>query len=316
MVYDALNFASAPRYKAGIGLASDMGILIPNGRVVAFVRSGGVSDGMHQDVRDLLHTTLNRGLAQARLSGDTVVVLPDHAENISAADQMTNLSAGNRILGMGDGTNRPTFTWTAATSTFLFDVANVTLDNCILEMAPTSNGGVTVAAPITVSAAGCAITNCQIQFGGDSNDIVTNGITTTAAADDFNFSHNFCYGATTAEAVSFLKIVGADRLVMVGNYIAGATTTTSGGVLLFATTESLDIYLKDNIYINRKGSSTCAVVGLAAVSGVSHQEHFGYLDTSSKTAWLTSTGIMVFHRPTVTNTAGNTGTEVVGTVST
>jgi len=70
-----------------------------------------------------------------------------------------------------------------------------------------------------------------------------------------------------------------------------------------------------NVYINRIALSQCAVTGLANVSGVSYEEHFAYLDTASLTPWLTSTGIMSFHRPTVSNNVGDTGTEVVGTVS-
>lgn len=301
----------------GGGSRSEFGQLLPpGGRVAAYVRSGGVSDQDDEQIRRLLVTTLNAGLARCRSGkGDVVMVLPDHSESINSADKMSSLVAGTKIVGCGDGNLRPTFTWTAAGATFLFDVANVSLSNCILKLADSGNAGVTVAAPITVSAAGCSIVGCRIMFGDDANDIVTIGITTTASADDFTFSGNTCIGATAAECTTFLQIVGADRLVMHDNYIAGATSAAGVGIVRFATTASTDIDLRRNVYINRKALSQCAVTGLAGVSGVSHQEHFAYLDTASLTPWLTSTGIMTFHRPTVTNTAGETGTEVVGVVS-
>ena len=291
-------------------------ILPPTTRVAAFVRSGGIQDGDSEFIRNNLVTTLDAGLKRCRSGlGDYVYVLPDHSENVSSADQMSSLVAGTRIVGLGAGTLRPTLTWTAAAATFLFDVANVSLSNFVLKFATSDNGGVTVAAPITVSAAGCSITGCDIRFGDDANDIVTIGVTTTAAADDFTFSNNHCVAATAAECTTFMNIIGCDRLRMHDNYIAGATSNVAVGIVRFATTASLNVDLRRNFYANRKALSTCAVTGLAACSGVSHDEHFHYLDTSSLTPWLTSTGIMSFHRPTVTNTAGETGTETVGTVS-
>lgn len=309
------NFADSPRYTIGAGLASEMGVFIPTGDVVAYVHSGGVVDGMHEDVRTKLYTTLNAGLAQARASqGDIVVVLPGHSENVSSADQMSNLVAGTRIIGLGYGTLRPTLTWTVAAATFLFDVANVSLSNFILNLASSGNAGVTVAAPITISGAGCSISNCQINFGADADDIVTIGITVTG--DDVEFMSNHCIGATAgAVGTSFMDLNAAHRFKMYDCIIEGASSGVAVGLMRFVTAASLNVDLRRNTYINRLALSTCAVTGLAAVSGTSREEHFAYLDTASLTPWLTSTGIMTFHRPTVTNTAGETGSEAVGTVS-
>jgi hypothetical protein len=102
---------------------------------------------------------------------------------------------------------------------------------------------------------------------------------------------------------------------MEDNVFHGATSSTSVGIVRFATTASLGIVLKRNAYLNNKAASTAAVTGLASTTGVSIDEHFHYLDNASLTCWLTSTGAMTFHRPTVCNQNGETGTEVAGTVS-
>lgn len=291
-------------------------LLPPNQRVAAYVHNSGAVDGDHQYFlhgQAPLYTDLNSAFALCRSGkGDVVVVMPGHTENIDSADDMDNLVAGTQIIGLGTGNMRPTFTWSTAGSTFLFDVDDVKLSNCILNLEP-GTGTVTVAAPITVSGDGCAITNCQIRFSTDADNKTTQGITVTG--DDFTFNNNICYGATAGECTAFMDVNAAHRLVMIGNYIAGATSNVAVGLLRFVTAASLNVYLKDNVYINRKALSTCCVTGLAAVSGVSINESFNYLDTASLTPWLTSTGIMHFHRPTVTNTAGETGSEVVGTVS-
>lgn len=258
-------------------------------------------------------------LAHASL-GTLVNVLPGHVQSVDAADWMsaTGTKTGIVFRGHGDVGTRPVLNWSTATSTWLFDTAGIWIENMNLNMAGglALTAALTVAAPITVSAAGCGIRNCLINMGIDADQIVTNGITTTAAGDDLWLENNTMYGATAAECTSMLKLVGADRLVMLNNYIAGATSSTGAGVVLFATTASLDIYSQGNTFINRKALSTAAITGLANVSGVSRDDHVSYLDDTSKTAWLTSTGIMTFHRPTVTNLAGETGTESVGNVST
>ena len=311
MFFPSLSTASFP---GGVDLGTAI-VLPPGGEVRAYVRSTGPADGDPLDLNNKLVTTLNAGLARCRASrGDVVVVLPGHTESIATADAWSSLVAGTTILGIGRGTLRPTFTWTATGSTVLFNVANVTIQNCILNMDPGS-GSVTVAAPITVSAAGCKFINCQGRFSTDANSKVTIGITTDANADELGIHGCHFYGATAGECTTFLDLIGVDRLHITDSVFEGATSAVAVGIVRFATTASLNIRLERNVYINRKASSTCAVTGLSGVSGMSHQEHFGYLDTSSLTPWLTSTGIMVFHRPTVSNTAGDTGSEVVGTVS-
>ncbi len=290
--------------------------LAPGAKIASYVhKTAGVHDINLMLLNSRFDVTVALGVAEARASmGDAVVVLPGHTENFAGADALANLVAGTRIIGTGVAELRPQFTWSATSATVLLNVANATIENCILLLAATGVG--TTTAPITVSAAGCAITDCRILFSFDANDIVTVGITTDANADDFTFSRNHCHGATAGEVTTFMDIIGVDRLVMEDNYIQGATSNTGVGIVRFASTASTDIRLVRNYYGNLKASSTCSVTGLAAVTGVSMQEHFHYLDTTSKTPWLTSTGLMAFHRPTVSNAGGEVGTEVVGTVST
>src|SRR5688572_16854085 len=68
--------------------------------------------------------------------GDVIYVLPGYTESIGAADAWAGLTATDvTVIGMGRGTNRPTFTWTVTASTVLFDVANFRLMNCNLYFA-------------------------------------------------------------------------------------------------------------------------------------------------------------------------------------
>lgn len=248
------------------GIVTDFGVLTPPGaRVAGYVRSTGIQDYDDEDVKRRLHLTLNGALAQCRSGmGDVVFVLPGHVESISSADYASSLKAGTKIIGLGDGNLRPVFNWTVAGSTFLFDVANVALHNCILNLCP-STGTVTVAAPITVSAAGCSITGCRIMFGVDATHLVTIGVTTTAGATDFTFN-NECFSATAAECTTFLQLVGAVRLRL-GGKISGATSSTGVGLVRFLTTASIDVVVDGLVVRNNKAASIVAITGMAGVTG-------------------------------------------------
>lgn len=297
------------------GVRTDLGTLIrPGGNIVAYVNSNGDQASYPPEIRSKLVQTLNAALGYCESGkGDIVVVMPDHAEDISSADQMSNLVAGTQILGLGSGQLRPTFTWTAATATFLLDVANVTLDNLILEMAPAANGGVTVAAPITVSAAGCRISNCRINFGADADDIVGQAINSTAAADDFVFAHNRCFGATAAECETFLNVIGMDRLQVIGNFISGATSAVGVGLIRAETTASLDINIVGNVVQNNLADSEEAITLMNGCTGFMDGNLMGVLDDAS--VEMDNNGDLVMGNDNyIANVAGERGVQI-GTVS-
>lgn len=262
-----MDFSHLPYTSFPVGVRLGHSTVLPPGTNVHYVRSTGAQSDDPPELTGRIYTTLNAALGQCRSGiGDVVIVLPGHSENISSADQMSNLVAGTQILGLGRGNLRPTFTWTAATATFLLDVANVTLDNLILNMDP-GTGTTTVAAPITVSAAGCQISRCKIRMGTDANSIVTIGITTTAAGDDLEIIGNEIYGATAAECTTMIQFVGADRLKFIGNTVVGATSAAAVGVIRFLTTASTDIKMFYNRVRNNKGSSSQAITGMAGLTG-------------------------------------------------
>lgn len=271
------------------GLRTEFGTLLPPGaRVQAYVRSTGPQSGDDLDIRTRLLPTLNQALARCRAgAGDIIYVLPGHAESISSADAMSALVSGVRIIGCGTGVLRPTFTWTAAAASFLLDVADVEISNCILNMDPGA-GSVNVAAPMTISAAGCRLIGNQIRMGTDANSLVTIGITTTAAADDLVIVGNDVYGATAAECTTMIQFVGADRLRFMGNSVVGATSAAGVGVIRFLTTASTFIKMIDNTVRNNKASSSVVITGMAGISGeVDYLFMTGLSDTGLTTFFAT-----------------------------
>lgn len=257
-------------------------------------------------------TSVNAALAQCVSGrGDIIYVLPGYTESIGAADAWSSLGTATdvTICGMGHGTNRPTFTWTAAGSTVLFDTANFRLLNCNLYLAGAHAAGsaLTVAAPITVSAAGCEISDCTIFWGFDADQIVTIGITTTANADFFVFNRNYCYAETAAvPTTTFMRLVGADYLQIWDTKIQGPGSTTTLAPVQFLTTASLGIDLRRSVFQNQLASSIHAVTGMAGLTGTTTDCSYGILDNATLVGFVTPGSVQHF-RGQVVNLAGEGG---------
>lgn len=271
-------------------------VISPGGSRIAYVHhSGGAGlDDLPSGILDSgIHTSVNAALATVRANrGDVIEVLEGHAENIATADAWSNLGTktGVTISCRGSGTERATFTWTTATSSVLFDQANFRLLNARLFLAGAHAAGaaLTVAAPITISAAGAEISDCEIAWGFDADQIVTIGITTTAAADYFRFNRNDCYAETAAvPTTTFMRLVGADFMEMIDTRIIGPGSTTTLGPVQFLTTASLKIRWRNSTVQNQLASSIHAVTGMAGLTGNAHGCGFGILDNATAVGFVT-----------------------------
>lgn len=319
-------YKQLPSYRLGAGIRTEFGTMLPPGAQAFYVRSGSPVNGDDQQIGRRVYTTLNQALSYCRAGrGDVVYVLAGHTENIDTAAKMSNLVAGTRIIGCGHGNLRPTFTWTAATATWLMNQDNVSLENLILNMDP-GTGTVTVAAPMTISGAGCAIIGCKIRMGTDANSLVTIGITTTAAADDLSMVNNEIYGATAAACTTMIQFVGADRLKFLGNKVIGASSAVGVGVIRFLTTASTDILMTGNNFIqNNLASSTAAVTGMAGLTGLVDYTTLAVLGNPAANglvignvdgAWSTSAGSLHFGANAVAVNAVGERAAPLGTAST
>lgn len=323
-----MTWFQPPRYQAAAGLATEYGTMIPPGaNVVGYVRASGPQSQDHPDIKKNLYLTLNQALAKCRSGmGDVVFVMPTHAENISTAAFMSNLVAGTNIIGLGSGKLRPSFTWTADTATWLFNKANTKLTNCILNMAGDGTGLVgtphAVAAPITVSASGCEISDCYIVTSTAQYNTATIPITTTAGGTDLKILRNRFIGATAGENTTMVRLVGADRLEFSGNTMVGATSNVAVGVVQFITTDSLFIRMFDNVLRNNKASSTACVTISAGATSSSGEVDRLFMTTlgnganqlvlgHADGAWAASTAVFSFGRfINVVNLAGERAAEV------
>lgn len=126
--------------------------------------TGASNAATHGTTPDTPFATLAYAFSSDRVtSGDVVYVMPGHAETVDAAGDITMDIAGVRVVGLGRGSSRPTFTWSTATAaTWLITAANVSVENVLI----TCTGAADFASAITVTAADVALTDIEIRDSG------------------------------------------------------------------------------------------------------------------------------------------------------
>lgn len=276
-------------------------IFAQSGGMTHFVHSSGAAaldllpSGMASPTPGGFFTSVASALSAIGSSrnnrGDVINVLQGHTESIASADAWSGLGSTDITVNcLGRGTARPTFTWTVAGATMLFDKANFRLFNANLFLAGAHAAGsaLTVAAPITASAAGCEISGCRILWGFDADQIVGTGIL-VSGADYFTFNDNRANSnIAAAPTTTFLQIVDSDFLEMHRTMIQGSASATTVGPVQFVTTASLGIDMQFCVIRNQLAASVHAVTGMAANTGHAFNCGFGIMDNATAQGWVTS----------------------------
>lgn len=165
--------------------------------------------------------------------GDVVFVKPSHAETITGAT--TWGAAGAAVVGLGAGSNRPTFSFSATTSAANISSKDMLFHNLLF--ISTIDAVVNV---VNVSAAD--VTLSQIEYREDTQVQCTDMIVTTAAATRFKVAGlKYRPFDTTTGTVSGIALVGVESadisdLDVVGLWSAGfvdCRTTASTNVRLY-----------------------------------------------------------------------------------
>lgn len=241
-------------------------------------------------------------------NGDVVFVMPGHSETLSADSAVDIDVAGITIIGLGSGTNRPTFTFdTAVTADFKLAAANTTIVNLLFKAGIDALTG-----PIEVSAANCSIINCEYQDDDSNNYETTDVITTTTAAhylliDGFVFLHDGGSGGTQQQSV--INLVSADfaeirncRIVCDG----------AAGCIEDATA-SAQIYIHDNHLESSHANDICITLASTTTGEVSDNRL--KIATDGQTTWISADNDCGLYENYGVNADAQTG-GLIGTVST
>jgi hypothetical protein len=227
---------------------------------VWFVHSGTGADGNDGYAPDSALATIDTAIGKCTDSkGDVILVMPGHSE-----DPTTSITAdvdGVSIIGLGNGTDRPTITFGALGATLAITGDSVTVKNLIFDLGTVAT---TVTCPITITGDAAHVEGCETVVHATSQ--FTNHLTATDA-QFVKIIRNKFMSLGAAGSTSGIVVDGCDDIEIVGNWVHGHF----GEHALDNTTpascdEILRAYIADNCIVNVSSTAGDMAVELDAAS--------------------------------------------------
>ena len=184
-----------------------------------FVHSGtGTDEAGYGATPEAPFATLDYAVGKSS-AGDVIYVMPGHAESLGADSAVDIDVAGIRVIGLGWGAMRPTFTATAVVGDFKLAAASIVIENLLFLSGIDATTGM-----VEVSGADCQILGCEMR---DSVGQATDLLITVDGADRLLIDGLKIVGAAAAGANSAIALVGADdteirNFSIYGNFAVGA----------------------------------------------------------------------------------------------
>lgn len=252
--------------------------MIPTGGLVHYVHSSGAAaldllpEGIRAPNPGGFFTSIASALGSTRANrGDQVVALQGHIETVATADAWASLPAGVTIRSLGepDSEQRAVINFTAATSSILLDQAGTVVDNFIINANATA--ATIVAAPFTVTGAGCKVTRNRIHVATSATQHATIPLAIHTGADDFRLEQNDFWttgaGTFATNPTYHVRISAAVKgLRIKWNDFFGGTAAATG--LIEATTAPTNIRIVGNTMQNMFATGTSCIVLIANTTGI------------------------------------------------
>ena len=231
-----------------------------NGTALLPGQKGG-SDG-NKGTFDAPFSTLDYAIGQCTANrGDIVMVKPGHAENVASATALALDVAGVAIVGLGVGSNRPTFTLTTATTaTIGVTAANMSMVNCII-----SANFADIVSAFTVTADDFTLDRCDIlATAADMNFLhVIDTNTTTGSADGLTVTN--CYWhEPDAATLAFALVDGNNARWNISDNVMVTGNATADTAALFTIATGKDLtglrVLRNSIDVTGNAASTAGLL--------------------------------------------------------
>lgn len=164
--------------------------------------------------------------------GDVIVVFPDYTMTVTAAGSLALDVEGITLIGLGNGNDRPTISYTtAATGTVLVTAAYITMDNFRF-IANGDTVDVNVAIDINTGGNFFTLKNSHAILTDTSAQMVR-FIQTDSGTDYLKVENCVLEGDTTAGLESVIDIVSDNKGTIIKNNYISASTGDSRGLIHF-----------------------------------------------------------------------------------
>lgn len=263
-----------------------------NGTAVQVGQRGGSNN--NKGTYDAPFSTIAGALLQCVANrGDIIFVKPGHAETISTAAILVLNVAGVAIVGLGNGSNRPTLTFTAAAANIRITAANVSISN-ILHVANFADVVSAYTATGTATPTDFAIDNCEFR---DTSSILNfikcvTGNATANSMSGFSFTNNRVLGlATTAASQACIMAAANDRQTYADNFVVYPVLNDTATLVDFGANNHTNLTVARNRVFRPSTSTTGGSLfsgGSTGSTGYVFDNYSWHLDAS--TALLAPTG--------------------------
>ncbi|KPJ70377.1 MAG: hypothetical protein AMS14_10865 [Planctomycetes bacterium DG_20] len=196
--------------EAMAGVALGAGIPLPTGTRIFVDSVTGSDDADKGKSPDDPVATLNFASSLGNANkGDVIFLMPGHAETVATPGAININKAGQAVIGLGSGLDRPRFTFLGVVGADI----DISQDGILLANIDFENQEDNATGPIDVNAANCTIFNCR--FIDNTTSRTLDWIVFDAAADDLKVIDCEMQGTTTAGNQAWLTAVGAaDHLLV------------------------------------------------------------------------------------------------------
>jgi len=255
-----MPFSNFPNGFANGVAIRGMPILNSYGGNIFWVDSGSGSnnnDGTH--VRPYATLDFAVGKCSAN-NGDVILVKAGHTETVTAAGGLDLDVAGITIVGLGNGSDRPTVNFTTAVGADM-DVGadNITISNFLF------TGGIdALTGPIDVNAADFTMMDCETKdVTGQATDFIVADANASRLMID-GWTHR---GAAAAGGASALQIVGGDGAMVRNFFIDGNFDTAAIENVTTAATNLTINGGANGSYIRNRNSADVCFTSVATTTG-------------------------------------------------
>jgi hypothetical protein len=219
--------------------------------------------------------------------GDIIFVKPGHTETISNATTLVLDKAGVAIIGLGQGSMRPTLTFsTATTANVPVTAANITVHN-ILHVANFADIVSAYTATGTNTPTDFVIDSCEFR---DTSSILNflktfTGNATAGSVNGFTYSSNKVFGlATTAASQAVIFAAANDRCNFLDNFVVYPVLNDTATLVDFGANSQTNLNMGRNKVFRPSTSTTGGSLfsgGSTASTGYVYDNYSWHLDNSA-----------------------------------
>ena len=240
---------------AAADVSAHLNAAIPYGTIYYVCSTNGRDGAGAGLTTGLPFATIDFAIGRCEASkDDRIFVLPGHAENVATAGAITADVAGISIIGLGNGSNKPTLSFSGTAGTFAISANNVTVRNIrvtstideVVKMFNVTGAYVTIENVEHFETASCQ----TLQF-----------LLASAAADYLTVRNCYHYQNNVAAGTQkWIELVGNDNAIISDNVFILKLKNEAASHIISGSTAVVNATITRNQFLLSGGTSQTTVV--------------------------------------------------------